>query len=167
MRHDRPFHRRWSAALLTPLVLAGGLVACDSDDDALTDERDEDLNEDFGSVPGATVESPALSDTAAPTGAAPPFGTVSVAEEVYPVDGMVDDGGDFSSCVVDPPDREGYVDIAAALDERTFAFTVVDGVAGATVDADSTVVDDYQVDGSSIRGTAEFDAGTVVFDITC
>ncbi len=166
MRLDRTCHRRWFAALLAPLVLAGGLAACDSDDDALTNER-SDLNEDFGSVPGATVDSPALAATSVPTGAAPPFGTVSVAGEVYAVDGMVDDGGDFSSCVVEPPDREGYVDIAATLDERTFAFTVIDGNASAAVEADTTVVDDVEIDGSSVRGTAEFDAGTVVFDITC
>ncbi len=166
MQLTRPLDRRRLAALLTPLVLVGALVACDSDDDGLTDERG-DLNEDFGSVPGATVDSPALSDTAAPTGAAPPFGTVAIDGEVYPVDGFVDDGGDFSSCVVDPPDREGYVDIAATLDERTVVFNVVQDTAGATIGVDSTVVDDYTIDGTSLRAEVEFDAATVVFDITC
>ncbi len=162
MRLPRTRTRRWSVALLAPLVLA----ACGSDDDALTDERG-DLNEDFGSVPGATVDSPVLSETTVPVGVAPPFGTVSVAEEVYPVDGFVAEGGDFMSCEVDPPDRDGFVDIAAILDQRTFAFNVVQDSASATVDADSTVVGDYEVDGTSVRGTAEFEAGTVVFDITC
>lgn len=161
---DRPL-RRWTATLLAPLALAGGLIACD-EDDALTDERD-DLNEDFGSVPGATVDSPALSETAVPTGAAPPFGTVTVNDEVYRVDGAVDDDGDFASCVVDPPDREGYVDITATLDERTFAFNVVQDVASAAVGADTTVVDDYTIDGASVTGSAEFAAGTVFFNITC
>jgi hypothetical protein len=140
-------------------------VACDSDD-GVTDER-ADLNEDFGSVPGVTVESPALEGTSEPVGMAPPLGTVSVNEEVYPLDAMMDVGGDFTACTVDPADRPGYVDITAVLDERTFNFNVVQGTAGVTVDADSTVTDDYQVDGTSVRGSAEFDAGTVVFDITC
>lgn len=165
MTLDRRSHHRRLAFLVTPLLLAGGFAACESDQ-GLTDERG-DLNEDFGSVPGATVESPALSDTAEPTGAAPPFGTVAVDEEVYAVDGLVDDDGDFSSCVIGLPGRAGHVDIAAALDERTFTFNVVQDAASASVGADSTVVDDYEIDGSSVRGVAEFAAGTVVFDITC
>ncbi len=164
MRHDRPLRRRWPA-VLAGFALAAGLGACNSDD-GLTDERG-DPNEDFGSVSGATIESPAVSETAAPTGGAPPFGTVAVSGEVYPVDALAADGGDFTSCVVDPPDREDFVDIAATLDERTFVFSVVQDVASATVDADSTVVSDYEIDGSSVRGTADFDAGTVAFDITC
>lgn len=160
----QPSRRRRCAVLLAPIVLAVGFAACESDE-GVTDERG-DLNEDFASVPGATVDSPALSDEAEPTGAAPPFGTVAVDEEVYAVDGL-DDDGDFTSCVVDPPDRAGHVDIAAALDERTFAFNVVQDAASATIGADSTAVDDYQIDGSSVRGVAEFAAGTVVFDITC
>jgi hypothetical protein len=163
-QHDRSRCRR-AAGLLAAFALVGTVTACSSDD-GLTDERG-DLNEDFGSVPGATVESPALSESTAPTGAVPPFGTVSVAEEVYPVDGLEADGGDFTSCVVDPADRDGSVDIVAVLDDRTFAFNVLQDVASAAVGADSTVVDDYEIDGSSVRGTAEFEAGSVAFDITC
>lgn len=164
VRFDRPLHRL-VAALLAPLVLVGGLAACDADEE-LTDERG-DLNEDFGSVPGATVESPALSETSVPTGASPPFGTVTVSGEVHRIDGSVADDGDFASCVVDPPDREGYVDITATLDERTFAFNVVQDIASAAVGADTTVVDDYEIDGTGVIGTAEFEAGTVFFNITC
>ena len=166
MRSTAGLHRRTAHAVLVSVLALGVAAACDSDDDGLTDERG-DLNEDFGSVPGATVESPAVSETAAPTGAAPPFGTVAVDGEVYPVDGMDDDGGDFTACAVEPPDRPGYIDVTAALDERTFNFNVVQDTAGATLGTASTVVDDYEIDGTSVRGTADFDDGTVVFDITC
>jgi len=162
MQQHRRFSPVWRVALLAPLVFA----ACGTDDDGLTDERG-DLNEDFGSVPGATVESPALSDTTLATTGSPPFGTVSVAEEVYRVDGFVEDGGDFTSCVIEPDDRDDFVDITAQLDQRTFTFNVVQGNASAAVEASSTVVDDYEIVDDGVRGTAEFDNGSVAFDITC
>ncbi|HSM66828.1 MAG TPA: hypothetical protein VK860_11025 [Ilumatobacteraceae bacterium] len=166
---SRPLYQR--AVALVAVVAVVAMTGCD-DDSGLE------------GVPTADVDSPAYVGSVPAAGeGVPPFGTIAVADEVYSLGGFVDADGSFEACTIDPPDRPGFIEIEARVDEnRVFTFNVVDDVAtvalGAATDADV----DYDVVGSSVRGEGALEevdpVGTyvrnedpveveVTFDITC
>ncbi len=169
MRLSRSLYQR--TAVIVAVVAVVAMTGCDDDSE-------------LESVPTADADSPASVGSVPAAGeGVPPFGTIAVADEVYSLGGFVTDAGDFDACTIDPPDRPGFIEIEARVDEdRVFTFNVVDDVAtvalGAATDADV----DYDVLGSSVRGEGTLEevepVGTfvrneevveveVTFDITC
>lgn len=154
MRLSRPRYQRMAALVAVFAVVA--MTGCDDDPD-------------LESVPTADVDSPAYVGSVPAAGeGTPPFGTIAVDAEVYSLGGFVADTGGFDDCTIDPPDRPGFIEIEARVDDdRVFAFNVVDDVAtlalGVATDADV----EFDVVGNSVRGEASFDDAEISFDITC
>lgn len=140
---SRSLYRR--AAVLAGVAALVVATGCD-DDDGLE------------SVPTADVDSPAyVGSVPAPGDDVPPFGTIAVDDEVYSLGGFVADTGSFEECVIDPPERPGYIEIEARVDaDRVFTFNVVDDVATAALGAATEADVDYEVTGNSVRGDGLF-----------
>jgi len=162
-RHDRTVAAvPRSVRRLVGTVALGGLVwataACDTDeiDTQPPPESDSPATRE-GEITDATVP-----------GGAPPFGTVTVGGTTYQVRGMADDGGQFTACVTEDPDRPGYVDVDVAIDEnRRFSLDVVEGAESAALGSATTTDLDLDVTGTTAVGSATFPDGTATFDITC
>jgi len=154
--------RRRMVGEVVGAVAIGGLllssVACD------TDEID--------TQPPPESDSPAtregeITDAEVP-GGAPPFGTVTVGGTTFQVRGMSDNGGQFTACATEDPDRPGYVEVDVAIDEdRRFSLNVLEGNESAALGSATTTDVDLDVTGTTAVGSATFPDGTATFDITC